>query len=119
MYVHFPTEHKTCQKTYYRDEVEADFFSGGVELVMVTVCLSGMFHQESSFVALSRKFQKQRRLRASRSPRWRAQLIPIGAHSADGLTCISHRKSVVCILGQSLLFIMLFGFISLKKKKAI
>lgn len=51
MCIHFPTEHKTCQRTYYRDEGEANFFSGGVELVMVTVCLSGMFQQESSFVA--------------------------------------------------------------------
>lgn len=40
-----------CQRTYYRDEVEAKFFSGVVELVMVTVRLSGMFHHESSFVA--------------------------------------------------------------------
>lgn len=51
MCVHFPTEHKMCQRTYYRDEVEAKFFSGVVELVVVTVRLSGMFHHESSFVA--------------------------------------------------------------------
>lgn len=105
LFVH-PLSHRAqdVSENLLRDEVEANFFSGGVELVMVSM---------GSFVALSRKFQKQRCLRASRSPRW---LRPAHTHRSPqrGRVDLYFPWEERCLqTGPESAICVLFGLISL------